>query len=177
MEKEEIRKETFCSRLYRFFLRKEPRSWCYNSLWSLFWKPFRKYFSAVVIPTIPWNGLRILCYRMCGYKIGKGTFIGMRCYLDDMCYDKIVIGKNVIISYGCYFACHGRGQGHNHLVIEDKAYIGMRCSIIARHDNMIIGHHSVVGANSLVNKDIPAYGVAYGNPVKVQKIQIPINKK
>ena len=177
MEKEEIRKETFCSRLYRFFLRKEPRSWCYNSLWSLFWKPFRKYFSAVVIPTIQWNGLRILCYRMCGYKIGKGTFIGMRCYLDDMCYDKIVIGKNVIISYGCYFACHGRGQGHNHLVIEDKAYIGMRCSIIARHDNMIIGHHSVVGANSLVNKDIPAYGVAYGNPVKVQKIQIPINKK
>lgn len=114
---------------------------------------------------------------MCGYKIGSGTFIGMRCYLDDMCYDKMVIGKNVTISYGCYFACHGRGQGHNHLVIEDKAYIGMRCSIIARHDHMTIGHHSVVGANSLVNKDIPAYGVAYGNPVKVQKIQIPINKK
>ena len=48
-----------------------------------------------------------------------GTFIGMHCYLDDLCYDKIEIGKNVTISYGVYFACHGRKQGHNKIIIED----------------------------------------------------------
>lgn len=43
----------------------------------------------------------------------------------------------------------------------------MRCSIIARHDGMVIGKNSVVGANSLVNKDIPANAVAYGVQIKV----------
>lgn len=39
--------------------------------------------------------VRIGLYRMCGFKIGKGCFIGMKCYLDDLCVDKIVIGNNV----------------------------------------------------------------------------------
>ena len=79
-----------------------------------------KWFSAVVIPIIPFSNLRIQCYRWCGYKIGKNTFIGMRCYLDDMCYNLIEIGNNVTIPYG---ACHARKQGHNKIVIKDGAYI------------------------------------------------------
>lgn len=53
----------------------------------------------------------------------------MHCYLDGLCYDKIEIGRNVTISYGGYFACHGRKQGHNRIVIEDGAYIGMRARL------------------------------------------------
>lgn len=48
------------------------------SLWTAFKKPIRKWFSAVFIPAIPFNNLRVSCYRLCGYKIGKGSFIGMR---------------------------------------------------------------------------------------------------
>ena len=33
-------------------------------------KPVRKWWSAVVVPTIPFNGLRVSCYRLAGYKIG-----------------------------------------------------------------------------------------------------------
>lgn len=88
---------------------------------------------------------------MCGCKIGKGCFIGMKCYLDDLCVDKIVIGNNVTISYGMYFACHGRKQDHNMIVIKDGAYIGMRASITARHD-IEIGENAVIGAMGLVNK-------------------------
>lgn len=40
------------------------------SLWKGFVKPIRKWFSAVVIPTIPFNNLRVSCYRLVGYKIG-----------------------------------------------------------------------------------------------------------
>lgn len=94
-------------------------------------------------------------------------FIAMKCYFDDICPENMIIEDNVGISYGVYFACHGRNQGHNRLIIEDGVYIGMRCSIIARHDGMVIEKNSVIGANSLVNKDIPANAVAYGVPVKV----------
>ena len=56
--------------------------------------PIRKYMCVVVIPSIPFNGLRVLLYKMIGFKIGKGCFIGMRCYLDDYCYKDIEIGNN-----------------------------------------------------------------------------------
>ena len=138
----------------------------YNiSLWKGIKKPIRKWFSAVVIPTIPFNDLRVRCYRLCGYKIGGGTFIGMRCYLDDFCYDKIEIGNNVTISYGCYFACHGRKHGHNKIVIKDRAYIGMRCSIIAPTD-ITIGEKAVVGAASLVNRSIEPGDIVGGVPAR-----------
>lgn len=43
----------------------------YNiSLMKAVTKPIRKWFSAVFIPTIPFNGLRVWCYRMTGYKVG-----------------------------------------------------------------------------------------------------------
>jgi acetyltransferase-like isoleucine patch superfamily enzyme len=102
---------------------------------------------------------------MCGYKIGEGTFIGMHCYLDDLCYDKIEIGKNVTISYGVYFACHGRKQGHNKIVIEDGAYIGMRANIIAPKD-VTIGAGAIVGAASLVNRSVAPGEIVAGVPAK-----------
>lgn len=106
---------------------------------------------------------------MCGFKIGKGCFIGMKCYLDDLCVDKIVIGDDVTISYGVYFACHGKNQGHNHIVIKDGAYIGMRASITARHD-IEIGNNAIVGAMSLVNKSVADDATVVGVPAK------PLNK-
>lgn len=139
-----------------------PYYWKY-SLITIAKKPLRKFLSAVIAPTIPFSGLRILVYRMCGYKIGKNVFIGMRCYLDDMCYDKLIIGNNVIISYGVYFACHGRKQGHNIIEICDGAYIGMKASIVARRD-IRIGENVVIGACSLVNKSVPDYVTAVGIP-------------
>ena len=129
-------------------------------------KPIRKYLSAVIIPTIPFNGFRVTCYRLIGYKIAKGAFIGMRCYLDDLCYDKIEIGKNVTISYGVYFACHGHRQEHNRIIIKDGAYIGMGASIIAKTD-VVIGENVMVGACSLVNKSLPDNCTAVGVPCRI----------
>lgn len=139
----------------------------YNiSLWTGIQKSIRKWFSVVLIPTIPFSNFRVACYRLCGYKIGKNVFIGMRCYLDDLCYDKIEIGNNVTISYGCYFACHGRKQGHNHIVIKDGAYIGMHCNIIAP-DDIEIGERAIIGAGALVNKSIPEGKTAVGVPCRI----------
>ena len=134
----------------------------FGELWHL----IRKGICQNIAPNCVLTPVRIALYRLCGFKIGKGCFIGMKCYLDDLCVDKIVIGNNVTISYGVYFACHGRKQGHNKIIIKDGAYIGMRTSITARHD-IEIGENAVIGAMALDNKSIPAGKTAVGVPCRV----------
>lgn len=93
----------------------------------------RKYMSAKIIPYMVLNGWRIFFYRLCGYKIGKNVFIGMRCYLDDLEPHMLTIEDNVTISYGVFFACHGKLQDHYPITIKEGAYIGMRASIISKN--------------------------------------------
>lgn len=140
--------------------------WYKRSLLGQIWHVIRKWICQVWAPNCATTALRIGLYRLCGFKIGGGTFIGMKCYLDDLCVDKIEIGKNVIISYGVYFACHGPRQGHNKIIIKDKAYIGMRANIIAPKD-IEIGEGAVVGAQTLVNKSVPAGKTAVGTPCRI----------
>lgn len=152
----------------------KPAPYYYNySILTIFGKPLRKLVAQVLAPNCPFNNLRILLYRLCGFKIGKHTFIGMKCYLDDMCYDLLTIGSNVTISYGVYFACHGKGQGHYPIVIEDGVYIGMRAALISKnHENVLGGgttvhKQAIVGACTLVNRDIPAGMTAVGVPCRI----------
>lgn len=112
------------------------------SLLTIIGKPIRKFVTQVITPNCPFNNIRILLYRACGFKIGKHTFIGMKCYLDDMCYDLLKIGNNVTISYGVYFACHGKGRAHLPITIDDGAYIGMRASVISKNSKKIRGGYT-----------------------------------
>ena len=137
-----------------------------RSIFSELWHLIRKGICQNIAPNCVLTPIRIGLYRLCGFKIGKGSFIGMKCYLDDLCVDNITIGNNVIISYGVYFSCHSPYQGHNHIIIEDGAYIGMRASIIAPQD-IVIGKNACIGAMSLVNKSIPENTTAVGVPCKV----------
>ena len=127
----------------------------------------QKFICQNVAPNCVTNFMRVRLYRLCGFKIGKNTFIGMKCYLDDLCADKVVIGNNVTISYGVYFACHGRKQGHNRIIIKDRAYIGMRASVVAPKGDVEIGEWAIVGAMTLVNKSIPAGKTAVGIPCRI----------
>ena len=141
------------------------------SIFTIISKPIRKFVSQVLAPNCPFNTIRIFLYRLCGFQIGKHTFIGMKCYLDDMCHDLLVIGNNVTISYGVYFACHGKGQEHLPIIIDDGAYIGMRTSVISKNPcnpgGVYIGCNSVIGACSLINKDIPENATAVGIPCRI----------
>ena len=140
--------------------------WYKRTLTGEIWHIIRKWICQVWAPNCTITAIRIGLYRLCGFKIGKGTFIGMKCYLDDLCVDKLEIGNHVIISYGVYFACHGPRQGHNKIIIRDNAYIGMRANIIAPH-KIEIGERAVVGAQTLVNKSVPAGKTAVGIPCRI----------
>ncbi|HMN16448.1 MAG TPA: acyltransferase [Ignavibacteriaceae bacterium] len=153
--------------LYRLFKKPVPYYARYP-LWLIIWKPIRKFINVVIIPNTPFSNLRILMYRyLVGYKIGKNVFIGMKCYLDDLEPGRTIIEENVTISYGCYFALHGKGQKHSSIKICKGVYIGMRASIIAGNDGLVIGENSVIGACSLVNKNIPSNSKAVGVPAKI----------
>jgi len=128
---------------------------------------FRKWMSAKIIPHMVLNGWRIFFYRRCGYNIGKNVFIGMRCYLDDLEPKMFTVEDDVIISYGVFFACHGKNQQHTPITIKKGAYIGMRANVISGKTGVTIGENAIVGACTLVNKDVPAGATAVGVPCRI----------
>ena len=52
------------------------------------------------------------------------------------------------------------------IIIEDDVWIGANSVILACTR---IGKHSLIGAGSVVTKNIPDYSVAVGNPAKIIK--------
>jgi len=163
-------KYTSLTIIYKFFHPKVKYEhipyWWKRSLLEQVWHSIRKFICQNVAPNCITNFMRINIYRLCGFKIGKGCFIGMKCYFDDLCVEKVTIGNHVTISYGVYFTCHGPMQWHRKLDIKDGAYIGMRASIVASKD-MIIGENSIVGAMCLVNKNVPAGKTVVGVPCRI----------
>ena len=55
------------------------------------------------------------------------------------------------------------------IVIEDDVMIGTRCIILK---GVTIGARSIIGAGSVVTKDIPSDCIAAGNPARVIKTHI-----
>jgi acetyltransferase-like isoleucine patch superfamily enzyme len=157
----------FMEQFYKKVLKKEPPYYAKYSLFTFIWKPIRKYINVVIIPNTPFSNLRVMLYRMLGFKIGKNVFIGMKCYLDDIEPEKTIIEDDVVISYGCYFACHGKWQQHTSIVIEKGAYLGMRCNVVSGKDGIVIGENAIIGAGSLVHKSISGNISVAGVPAKM----------
>ena len=51
--------------------------------------------------------------------------------------------------------------------IREYAWVGAGATILP---GVCIGRHAIVGAGSVVTKDVPDYAVAVGNPAKVIKM-------
>jgi acetyltransferase-like isoleucine patch superfamily enzyme len=151
---------------YKKILKVSPPYYAKYSLITIVWKPMRKFINVVIIPNIPFSNLRVLLYRLIGFKIGKNVFIGMKCYLDDMEPHKLIIEDDVTISYGVYFACHGKNQQHTSIIIKKGSYIGMRSNLISGKNGIIIGKNSIIGAGSLVNKNVSDNQIVAGVPIK-----------
>ncbi|KQB41560.1 acyltransferase [Flavobacterium aquidurense] len=97
-------------------------------------------------------------------------------------YGDIKIGSNVMIAPHVMLAggYHNtsridipimlQGDGSKGpIVIEDDVWIGANCVIM---DGVTIGKGSVIGAGSVVTKDIQPYKIAFGNPAKIFKSRI-----
>lgn len=107
-------------------------------------------------------------------EIGNHSVIGVGNWLQGS--GRIKIGNDVII--GPYVAIVSTNHSYEdvsipvaqqplktgEVVIEDDVWIGAHCTIA---QNVRIGAHSIIGANSFVNSDIPPYSVAVGSPARV----------
>lgn len=78
----------------------------------------------------------------------------------DHCYQNINVP---IMHQGTY--CPKR-NGHKELRIGEGSWIGTHAAIIG---DVHIGKHCIVGANSVVLKDIPDYCVVVGSPARIVK--------
>ena len=117
-----------------------------------------------------------------GYEniaLGPGCFIGPFALLSDAEGVRIeiggdtVIGPSLIVMAGDHeFSKAGqlfRGSdpGENQSVtIEENVWIGARVTVLK---GVKIGRGAVVGAGSVVVKDVPAMTVAVGNPARVMR--------
>lgn len=105
-------------------------------------------------------------------KAGNNTWIGPNVILDGS--GGLEIGSNCSISAGVHVYTHdsvkwaisGGKDPYEYAgtVIEDNCYIGPNVII---QKGVRIGKGSIVGANSLVNVDIPPGSKAFGTPVRI----------
>ena len=123
-------------------------------------------------------------------KIGEGSRVMSP--LTAVRPNQVTIGKNVVVMNGCLMMSAGT------ITIDDNVQIAANVQLISNnHDpyerNVItckpvhickgawvgagstilpgitVGKHAIVGAASVVTKDVPNYAVAVGNPAKVIK--------
>lgn len=128
--------------------------------------------------------------RIAMERHGASVVIGSRSFVGEgqiSCAQCIEIGDDVMIAWGTSIFDHGshslrfsersndvrdwlRGQ-KNWAVVEtatvrigNKAWIGYGCIVLP---GVTVGEGAVVGAGSVVTRDIPAWTIAAGNPARV----------
>lgn len=121
--------------------------------------------------------------RRMGCKVGKNVFIGDHVIIDLNHADLITLDDYAHVTGGCRLLCHQRNL-KNYFVGDNAAefgytlgaiHIGKGCMIGMTSmimPGVTIGDGAIVGAGSLVTKDIPAWTIATGRPARVVK-QVP----
>ncbi len=120
----------------------------------------------------PSQSIRVGMYRKAGVKIGKPFTFGSHVFIDIDHLDNITIGDNVILAGYDNILSHsnilwGIKDEGGPVVIKNGARIGIGVTILP---GVTIGENAVIGACSLVNKDIPANCIAVGVPAKPIKM-------
>ena len=105
-------------------------------------------------------------------EIGENFYANHNCIILDGA--KVTFGDNVFIAPNCGFYTAGhpldseqRNQGLEYaypIIIGSNVWIGAHVAVLP---GVTIGDNVVIGAGSVVNKDIPSGVIAAGNPCKV----------
>ncbi len=117
-----------------------------------------------------------------GVVLKLGNNIQMNDYVHITAMESIVIGNNVLMASKIYISdcSHGSYSGNENdshpntypadrllfakpIVIEDNVWLGEFVSVLP---GVTIGNGTIVGANSVVTKSLPANVIAVGIPAK-----------
>ena len=137
---------------------------------------------AILEPFAP-RKLRPRLMRKMGCHVGEGCFIGDHVRIDQGHADMITLEDSVSVAGGTRLLCHQRdfsgycvgddymklGYIIKPIVLKKGCLIGMESFVMP---GVTVGEGAIIGAGSLVTKDIPAWTIAAGRPAKVMK-EIP----
>lgn len=150
------------------------------------WKTYRDSFllkfmmnSWILSPLEP-RKIRPWVLKKIGCHVGKDVFIGSNVWIDSGHAHLITIEDHVHVTARTILLCHKKDLSH-YYVGDDYAklpyhkgeiHLCKGCS--TGTDTIImpgvtIGEGAIIGAGSLVTKDIPAWTIATGRPAKVVK--------
>jgi len=108
--------------------------------------------------------------------VGDNVIISESCFISAC--NRIVIEENVGISPNVMIIDNSRKPGdisrpskeqkveNGYVQIGEDSWIAYGACVLP---NVTIGKHCIIGALSVVNRDIPSYSVAVGSPAKVVK--------
>ena len=146
----------------------------------------KKKLLKLIAKQIPGCGLRIRLLRMCGYVIGSSVYIGEDFIIIDDLDDlgtqlQLSIGDRSAVSPRVTFVMHTQpneariapyvNSHKGSITIEADAWIGTGAVILP---NVTIGEGAVVGANSVVTKNVEPYTVVGGVPAHfIKKVDVP----
>lgn len=124
--------------------------------------------------------VRKLYLRRLGVVMGEGTYanVGLKIVSDDY-KERLIIGKNVSIAPNTTFICMSsanNGKEINsisyvknkltkaeNIIVEDEVWIGANVTILP---GVHVGRCSVIGAGSVITKDVEPYSVYAGVPAR-----------
>jgi|SRR5262249_12076882 len=120
-------------------------------------------------------------------EIQKNAYVGKRCKISSHTFicEGVRIEDNVFVGHGVTFindsyprATTDSGQLQTEsdwkvepTVVERGASIGSGATILC---NITIGENAIVGAGSVVTKNVPANGIVAGNPARLMRTVDPI---
>ena len=129
-------------------------------LWRKMWLGFAS------LPMLPQHRAKLL--KLGGVNIKGRALIYGGVRFDTVAPDKVFIGNNVAITAGTKILTHyldptrkGRMFRIGEVHIEDDVFIGVNTIIC---NSVTIGKGAIVGAGSVVTKNIPPYQCWAGNP-------------
>jgi len=136
------------------------------------------FMNTVLLSPISPRKLRPWILKRIGCKVGKDVFIGSNLWIDSGHADMIILEDHVHIAGECTLLCHQRNLSNYHqgddyaklaynikrIHLKKGCLIGQRTMVMP---GVTIGEGAIVGAYSLVTKDIPAWTIATGRPAKV----------
>ena len=112
-------------------------------------------------------------------EIQKNAFVGKRCKISSHTFicEGVTIEDNVFVGHSVAFindsyprstTAEGGLQTESdwkveRTLVKKGASIGSGCTILA---NITIGENALVGAGSVVTKDVPANAIVVGNPAR-----------